>query len=327
MAEVAFTQAITWGANDWRIWYHRGRARAAQGHWASAEADCSQAITKGATWQARTLRSVTRGMQGRWADAVNDDTRALQSGGDSRFEVWYHRGYAFAEQGKWSNAADDFREAIRRDDNNLDAWLQYALVCWGVDGKRGYREVCARILARYGTNAPPDVANAVAWSCARVPNAVDDLSVPLSLAERALAVAPHNSNRLGTMGAICYRLGDFEKAVERLEEAVRASDDRGDARKWLFLAMSHLRLGHDQRAGECYGVANALKENRSGGKPAAPIAKSPLPWPARLELALLRKEHEELVAGRTVERRAVPGTQQRPLKGIRPGPQAQTGNR
>jgi hypothetical protein len=49
------------------------------------------------------------------------------------------------------------------------------------------------------------------------------------------------------VGAVLFRAGRLEEALERFERAQKASPRR--ARDWLFLAMIHRRLGHTSEAG------------------------------------------------------------------------------
>jgi Flp pilus assembly protein TadD len=116
------------------------------------------------------------------------------------------------------------------------------------DDAEGYRDVSAGSLGRFGQTLDPDRANDVAWICVLARDAVKDPGRAVALAERAVASEPRNSHYLNTLGATLYRAGRFGEAVRRLSEAVEAQGREGIVWDWLFLAMSHQRLGHADQA-------------------------------------------------------------------------------
>ena len=46
-------------------------------------------------------------------------------------------------------------------------------------------------------------------------DAVDDFSLPVALAERALQINPQNVSYLNTLGAVFYRAGRYDEAAEQ----------------------------------------------------------------------------------------------------------------
>ena len=71
----------------------------------------------------------------------------------------------------------------------------------------------------------------------------------LSLARRAVDKAPENAAYRNTLGVALYRAGRFAEAVEVLE--ANAKEEHANVvHDWLFLAMSHHRLGHAKEARE-----------------------------------------------------------------------------
>jgi hypothetical protein len=89
-----------------------------------------------------------------------------------------------------------------------------------------YRSLCTRLLKRAETGpSAAGIDNHIAWLCALAPEAVADLSIPVRVAEAALAAASDDSEEkfnqpkvLNTLGATLYRAGRFEEAIRRLNE-------------------------------------------------------------------------------------------------------------
>lgn len=78
----------------------------------------------------------------------------------------------------------------------------------------------------------------------------------VDLARKAVQRAPKQADFRQTLGAACYRSGDFGEAVSELEKAVELRRG-GDALDWLFLAAARRQLGrHDAaRAARAEGLA------------------------------------------------------------------------
>src|SRR5262249_60567827 len=92
-----------------------------------------------------------------------------------------------------------------------------------------------------------EAANDTAWMCAFAPQAVPDPALPVRLAERAVGVG-RQWEQLNTLGAVLYRAGRHEEAIQRLTESMHANPPEGTPSDWLFLAMAHPQLGHRGRA-------------------------------------------------------------------------------
>jgi serine/threonine protein kinase/tetratricopeptide (TPR) repeat protein len=110
--------------------------------------------------------------------------------------------------------------------------------------------------------------NEAAWFLATCPVAkFRDPARAVRLAEKALdRKEPNQVVKAGdiwnTLGVARYRAGQWEAAVQGLEQS-RKLRDGGDAVDWLFLAMAHQKLGHTDQAGKCYAEAiRWLKNNR-----------------------------------------------------------------
>ena len=82
----------------------------------------------------------------------------------------------------------------------------------------------------------------------------------MRLATEAVAKAPENSDFQGTLGAALYRLGDLDKAMPALTEAIRLRkpDDPLSSFDHYYLAMAQWRSGHHTEAQESFTQAETL---------------------------------------------------------------------
>lgn len=74
-----------------------------------------------------------------------------------------------------------------------------------------------------------------------------DLSHALELAENAVYEHPESAACWSVLGAVCYRLGDWEATITALETAV-SQKGNGASVDFYYLAMAHWHLGHPELA-------------------------------------------------------------------------------
>ena len=124
-----------------------------------------------------------------------------------------------------------------------------------------YRVAAGKLLSRCRKASEPNTLNNAAWCCIYAPDAVADLTVPVLMAEAALAGYPAAQKRyaLNTLGVVLYRAGRIDEAIARLDESVKASGG-GVPQDWVFLAMAHHKKGHAEEAGRW------LEKTRAGVK-------------------------------------------------------------
>src|SRR5262249_52021276 len=127
-----------------------------------------------------------------------------------------------------------------------------------------------------------------------VPNATADPSLPVRLAERALAREPRNPEFLLNLGRALYRAGQPAAAVRRIQEANARDPHSRGAEDWFFLSMAYHSLGRAAEAQRWHDKAArwmdaALQPKREGAEP-------PPGWDRRLLLQLLRREVEAPLA-------------------------------
>ena len=168
------------------------------------------------------------------------------------------------------------------------------MVCLALKDTAGYRKLCASMVEDIGEKSDPNAVFWAAWTTALTAKSPADPSRILPLAEKALGRDPRNGDYLNTLGAVLYRAGQFDQAIQRLLQAERALQQMTKPGQTviyahLFLAMSHQRLGHDKEARHWLQKATW----QIGPEPAN------YPWNRRLTLQLLRSEAEALIQGRT----------------------------
>ena len=235
--------------------------------------------------------------KGKHDEAIAECREAIRLKPDDAF-AHAGLGRALEATGQLDEAVAAFRKAIGLRPTDGQLWYDYALVQLAQGDSKGYRKACEELLERLGQTDDPVTANCVAWTLSIAPDATTNLDRPVQLAEKAVASDPKNFAYLRTLGAALYRVGQFDVAVKRLNEATENQSPEGTiymAYKWLFLAMAHHRLGHAGEARKWLDKAvgridQLTKENL--GKSDVGIWRT---WEIRLELQLLRREAEVLV--------------------------------
>jgi tetratricopeptide (TPR) repeat protein len=138
----------------------------------------------------------------------------------------------------------------------------------------------------------------VTWGCALARNVITAWPEAISLADMAVKDNPRSISRSTVRGAILYRAGQFEEAVEQLTKASNLIEDSQDgphtppAYAWYFLAMAHHAAGNSDEAASWLRKAaqwtDQVLENRAKDDNAPP-------WNRRLTLQLLCREAEALI--------------------------------
>jgi serine/threonine protein kinase/WD40 repeat protein len=126
------------------------------------------------------------------------------------------------------------------------------------------------------------LSNELAWNAVmQLPDAIS-AETALPLVRKTVDMEPYSFLYQNTLGAVLYRVGQFDEAIRCLEANVPHS---GDLVAWdlYFLAMSHHRRGHSTEANRCFETAGE----------SAKSAKS-LSEGQRQELAIIRAETAKL---------------------------------
>jgi tetratricopeptide (TPR) repeat protein len=261
-----------------RAWHERQLR-----HWDRAIADSTRAIELGVTgpevWSGRGWCFLE---QQQWDKALHDFNRVIEQLPKNP-HGWYGRGVARVGQQRWADAAADFGQADTLDkEDQRFLWVYPALAHLAGRQEAEYRRLCTQLLQRF-READYSRHLDVTWTCVLSPKASFDRAVLREWAETAVAQDPRNARPLCVLGAVLYRSDDANAAVGKLQEAVRLQEDFPAA--WLFLAMSHQRLGQAKEARQWLDRAVRWLDKE----------EQTLSWHQRLELRLLRQEAEELL--------------------------------
>ncbi|MEX2137785.1 MAG: serine/threonine-protein kinase [Pirellulales bacterium] len=181
--------------------------------------------------------------------------------------LWYARGRTYASQSKWSQASADYAKALRL---RMDEWSRAGRSKASGDWSRTGRQIgslthdlaALRVLAgdeaayadlraivmRYQDQVNDQVAaHLFSRACTLIPSSVTDWSVPVRLAELAVAKEPTVAWHLYTLAAAQYRAGDYAQAAKRAEESLKVHPTWiGRGQNFAVLALVCQRLGrHD----------------------------------------------------------------------------------
>jgi tetratricopeptide (TPR) repeat protein len=169
------------------------------------------------------------------------------------------RADAAARQGGWDEAAAYYDQAARQGTLSLQAWTHYAVACLRRGDQLRYHGICQERLKAAGPSPTVDDGNSIAWICALGPGGTDDFTLPVHLAETAAANAAPGArhNILNTVGAVLFRAGLYQQAIDRLDEGMKANGGQGTVQDWIFLAMANHRLGRAAEGKACLDKARA----------------------------------------------------------------------
>jgi serine/threonine protein kinase/WD40 repeat protein len=206
--------------------------------------------------------------------------------------------HATAGQRLWADALAHTDEAIRLGCDYPEIRHSRALLSLAAGDATGYQASCRAMCERFGASRDPAVIRWVAWSAALAPEALDDYG---ELIGQVRLVAPrvgghHAPAYRFHLGAVLTRAGQYQKAVEELEQVdlhlhangvdVNFSPNYID----LLLAICHARLGDPDEARKHYETARTdiAKLQRSG--------EEAQPWKLSLTFRLLQEEAGALLS-------------------------------
>jgi tetratricopeptide (TPR) repeat protein len=321
------SKAIKEGEADLESRFNRGVARTMLGQWDPAVADLSYIINREPnSWRAWFQRGSVFILQKEWYKGLKDITKVIElEPGLAR--AWHTRGFIHVQQGRWDKASTDFAKAARLNWAAPQMWSDHALVRLRLCDGAGYRQACSGMLDHFASTKDPDVAAALAWTCALGPNGAPQTKEVIQLLlgfqgadkkdhstrgndsaldfkYRWFKASPFGLSLARQLGFAFYRAGQFDQAVDRLKLALAFR--KHDPAAWLFLAMCYHRKGHPVEAAKWLDKATQWIDQPTGKEPAEPTHEDRpswvrLPWNERLALQLLRGEAEGLLRKLGVE--------------------------
>jgi WD40 repeat protein/serine/threonine protein kinase len=248
----------------------------------------SATVNEGIAWHRREGKDCADGRH--WTAALFHFEKALALG-DKEETLWQERGDAYANLGMWKSALEDFQKQLAGHDQ-LELARKKAYILLAEGQEQEYRRLVAKLLKEYAGTVETTVANLVAWQCALLSEGVGDWRPVEELAKRAAESKISDGNYLNTYGAVLYRAGRHQEAIQTLTSSIKNNGPEGDVTDWIFLAMAHHRLGHADEANKWLAKAVRWCESHREN-----LAKDD--WIRRLEVERLRSEAEKLIKGKS----------------------------
>jgi tetratricopeptide (TPR) repeat protein len=109
------------------------------------------------------------------------------------------------------------------------------------------------------------LCNNYAWTLTAAPESNRNPQRALTLARRAVELAPNSALCINTLGAAQYRVGQYAEAIATLDRSLAAGHGAYDGYDLIFQAMAHWQLGHKPEAVACFHKSvKWMEKNRQG---------------------------------------------------------------
>ena len=110
-----------------------------------------------------------------------------------------------ARFGRHEQSRANIRRTLELKPQNAYAWYQCALVNLLLDEPESFQDVCGQMVKSFVETDDVRNARLTAWTCALMPDAVDNYDACVRLAEIVLSSDSNNGLYLGILGAILFR--------------------------------------------------------------------------------------------------------------------------
>ena len=274
------------------VWSDHARRSAtdqALGHLEEAAADAARAEALGPPDRLRAWRAhldlaaaLAAARAGRWAEAIPPLDRLVEARprdpafGRRRLRV-------LAALRMWKPAEAQSRALLEAGGGSWDLLYEAALLRLEVGDLGGYQDLCAQALGLVDASVQPGLANSASWTCALGPPRGPVGPALIGLARRGTEPPSDPRMTLNTLGAILYRAGLDDPAIEVIAKGMALRGDEGLPQDWAFLAMAHARQG--RRAD-----ARRYLDHLASWHPSGDASKAL----EELEIAILRREAERV---------------------------------
>jgi serine/threonine protein kinase len=209
----------------------------------------------------------------------------------------------FASMGRDDEAAEHLRQAARAaapvKDPTLasDALFGEAFARIRLGDEAGYRTACAALpkLTDDKANDEPRVRQLWIWCLG--PHPEKDFGLQLRDAEKFAQKSPLDAPYCDqlTLGGLCFRAGQFERATRSLNESIASFPDvppYGNGDKVFPQLLLTMTLWQQGRHGEARELLTAIQRDID-----AWIASPECPWFGRSQIESLRREAETMILG------------------------------
>jgi tetratricopeptide (TPR) repeat protein len=186
----------------------------------------------------------------RWDEVVRACAQVIERNPEDA-KTYHLRAHAHEFLGQWPQALADHSRAIQLGPMSLDY-----LVCRGRAYLRaGQMDKALEDFCKVG-RLPPDQANVLAFGMVASPSLFDrERSLALELAKQAVREAPGEARYWSTLGAAHYWAGEWEAAIQALEQAQKRAPDKFFGFNAYFRALCHQQLGDPVKAKDYYDRA------------------------------------------------------------------------
>ena len=203
--------------------------------------------------------------------------------------IYHLRAQACIQLKQWDQAAADLARVTEARPKDIRSWYEQAAARLGAGDLEGYRNARRRIIANFRDDSDATIVGQVCYVSAVLPLATEEAEILLNMAEGITTPSPR-SPRL--RGAINFRAGKYETAIADFNQAASTFPRR--AWDWLFLAMSHQKLGHKDEARRALTEAIDWIERTNRSRAGEPTNVW-FGWYESLEVAQILKEAKRLV--------------------------------
>jgi tetratricopeptide (TPR) repeat protein len=132
------------------------------------------------------------------------------------------------QQKRWDEAKNQLEAIIAADPDNYAALRRLAVVALERKDLKSYRATCSKILDRFKDK--PKFGSIAAWPCILASPSVNDISVVVDLAHKAVEQSPENYYCVNTLAAALYRAGNYPEALKELQHSRSLFEDSATAR-------------------------------------------------------------------------------------------------
>jgi tetratricopeptide (TPR) repeat protein len=288
-----FSQLIKLDPNNSRCWETRAWAYYKMEQWDNAIADCSKAVELDSNnWRSLNIRAWAYIRIGQWEKSITDLSKPIQLE-PNIWGHWVNRAWMWVEMEHWDNAIADWMKSIELNPDRVNPWYYHALLQLYTGKVKGYRDTCTEMLNHFRQTENPKTSQWVVQTCVLGPNAVEDLDKVVKLSEQLVVSDDKNDQYSNALGAILYRAGRFEEAVENLTKLANAWEETGQyptltspGYTWFFMAMAQHQLGNIDESLKYYNKALKRAEQELLDNPS---------WNRKITLQLLEAEAESLL--------------------------------
>jgi Flp pilus assembly protein TadD len=183
-----------------------------------------------------------------------------------RPSTWPSYAHHLTRRGRFEESRVAYQTALAKDADDHACWFMQAHVLAYLGKAPEYAEHCNAMLDRFAATQDAVIAEATARACLLLRGHGDAQRLRPLLALSAETKATRTHWVCLTAGLAAYRAGEFEKALELLEEArpiFRTKSYPADAANEALIALCLKRLGRDASAAESARQAQAWFDEKA----------------------------------------------------------------